>query len=99
MAISDNFLLDHQFSIQEVAKNNNSKYYVLTNGHQYYWFRTQNNVQLPTPVNYEVIKKEIGEIHEELFQFLESKRKDEKGFTYKLRSKNNDGRLEKGYSI
>lgn len=90
-------LLDYKMQASLLAQKQNVLYYVLTDSLNFYWFDSNTNEPLNSALSLEDFKKEIPQIHEELFQFLESKRKQDKDFTYKLRSNNNNGRLDKGY--
>ncbi len=90
-------LLDYKKQASLLAQKQNVLHYVLTDSINFYWFNSKTNEPLDSPLSFDDFKKETPQIHEELFQFLESKRKQDKEFTYKLRSNNNNGRLDKGY--
>jgi len=104
-------LLGHKMHASLLAQKLNVPYYVLSDSIDYHWFDSKTDEPLDSALSFEDLKKETPQIHEELFQFLESKRKEDKKlrlflksrkkqdkeFTYKLRPNNNNGRLAKGY--
>ena len=73
-----------------------ASYYVITNGISYHCFEVSLDKRLNEIPSYEKMKN-IQPIHEEIFRFLENEQKIDKGLTYKLRTTNNNSRLEKGY--
>ena len=95
--IEETQLLDYKKQTSILAQKQNVLYYVLSDSINFYWFDAKTDEPIDNALSFEDFKKEIPQIHEKLFQFLESKRKQDKEFTYKLRSNNNNGRLDKGY--
>lgn len=71
-------------------------YFLLTNGKNHFWFESSSGNKLKQIPKYE-LEKDIIPIHERILLFLEKERKKDKGLTYKLRTKNNNNRLEKGF--
>ena len=89
-------LFSFQEAIRHTANSTNTPYYILTDGNDYFTFETNSNKKLERIPSYEEIKN-IQPIHEEIFNFLEEKRKENQNLTYKLRTSNNNNRLDKGY--
>ena len=89
-------LLKYKDDGYSIAKLFNTPYHVITNGNIFLGFNTNTNEALAEIPSYEEIKN-IQPIHEEVFIFLEENRNEDTQFTYKLRTSNNIGRLNKGY--
>jgi len=71
LQIEEAKLLDYQMQVSLIAQKQNIPYYVLSDSINYYWFNSNTNEPLGSALSFEDFKKEIPQIHEELFQFLE----------------------------
>jgi len=88
-------LLNLKSKINDATDEFGIHYSMVTNGEDYLCFNAKNKPE-ETP-SYEKLVSRIHLEHEEIFNFLESKRTTKEISTYKLRSTNNSHRLDKGY--
>jgi len=72
-------------------------YYVVTNGTEYFFYKSKGKETLSVPLTYEKLKSEIHLEHQEILDFLEKQREETPDLTYKLRTTNKSRRLDKGY--